>query len=334
MDISQIEIRQLEAFTAVMSAGSITGAARLTGRSQPAVTRLIQELETALGFSLLRRSGPRISPTAQGVRFHQEAERALVSLQQMCAHAAAIAGDTPSPIGIAAIPALAAGLVPAALARLGDALPGEVHLQSHPADEAVRAVLARRADIALASLPVDHPELETHWIAEAPCVVALPASDPLAAVPIVPLRALSGRRLVIMANPFRLRRRIEQALERLGLSPPALLVTNTSFNALAAARAGLGAAIVEPVTAYGVPMEGVAVRPLDLAIPFLWAVVTPLAQPLSPAVERLIAALGETATAILPGFRRRDPADRDAIAAAVYGAEPADPRRAPAEAGP
>ena len=74
-------------------------------------------------------------------------------------------------------------------------------------------------------------------------------------------------------------------------------------------------------------------RPLDLAIPFLWGVVTPFAQPLTPSIESLIAALGETAAAILPGFRRRDPADRDAIAAAVYGAELADPRRATAEAG-
>lgn len=333
MDISRLEIRQLEAFTAVMSAGSITGAARLTGRSQPAVTRLIQELEASLGFRLLRRSGPRIAPTAQGVRFHQEAERALVSLQHLCAHAAAIARDVPPPIGIAAIPALAAGLVPAALARLGENLPGEVHLQSQPAEECVRAVLARRADIALASLPVDHPGLETHWIAEALCVVALPASDPLAAAPIVPLRDLASHRLIIMANPFRLRRRVEQALERLGLSPAALMATNTSLNALAAVRAGLGAAIIEPITAYGVPMVGVAVRPLDLAIPFLWGVVTPLAQPLAPSVEGFITALGETAAAILPGFRRRDPADRDAIAAAVYGIEPPDPHHAVSEAG-
>ncbi|MFX7507385.1 LysR family transcriptional regulator, partial [Acinetobacter baumannii] len=36
-----MNLRQLEAFAAVMSVGSITGGARLVGRSQPAVTRLI-----------------------------------------------------------------------------------------------------------------------------------------------------------------------------------------------------------------------------------------------------------------------------------------------------
>lgn len=322
-----LDLRQLEAFTAVMSAGSITGAARLTGRSQPTITRLIQELEAALGFDLLHRGGPRIAPTAQGVQFHQEAERVLVSLQQMRARAAAIARAEAPPIEIAAIPALAAGLVPAALARLEEALPREIHLHGAPAEQVVQAVLSRRAEIGLASLPVDHPGLETHWIAEAPCVVVLPEGDPLAQLPLVPLRALAGRRLLTMANPFRLRRRVQQALDRIGIPPSAILATNASMNAMAAARAGLGVGIVEPVTAYGVPVRGVAVRPLDAVIPFLWGVVTPQAVPLSPTARALVSALRETAADMLPGFRLRDPADREAIAAAVYGADPEEPRR-------
>lgn len=321
VDAEPFDIRQLEAFAAVMSAGSITGAARLTGRSQPAVTRLIQELEAELGFNLLHRSGPRISPTAQGVRFHAEAERALVSLRHMRARADAIAHAEAPPIEIAAIPALAAGLVPAALARLGKALPREIHVHGASAEQVALAVLARRAEIGLASLPFDHPGLETLWIGGAPCVVALPTDDELARRAVVPLRELAGRRLLTMANPFRLRRRVEQALGRAGIESPAILATNASLNALLAVRAGLGVAIVEPATAYGVPVDGVAVRPLDALIPFLWGVIAPFAVPLSATAQALVAALRETAVAMLPGFRLNDPADRDAIAAAVYGAE-------------
>jgi DNA-binding transcriptional LysR family regulator len=315
-----------------MSAGSITGAARLTGRSQPAVTRLVQELEAELGYKLLERSGPRISPTQKGVRFHQEAERVLVSLQQMHARATAIGQDAPGPIEIAAISALAAGLVPAALARLQGAhlpgahlpgaLPDELHLHSLSAEQVVQAVLSRRAELGLASLPVDHPGLETHWVGEAPCVAVLPQDDPLAAAPSVPLAALAGRRLLTVANPFRLRRRVEQALAQGGIKPSGIMAMNASLTALLAVRAGLGLAVVEPVTAYGVPVQGVVVRPLDVAIPFLWGVVTPLGQPLAPLVAALIAALREAAAALLPGFRLRDLADRTAIAAAVYGPEP------------
>ena len=313
------DIKQLEAFAAVMSAGSITGAARLTGRSQPVVTRLIQELEAALGFPLLHRSGPRISPTAQGVRFHGEAERILLSLRQLGARAAAIAAERPGPIEIAAIPALAAGLVPAALGRLGAPLPDEIHLHSLSAEQVVEAVRGRRAELGLASLPVDHPGIETHWIGEAPCVVALPADDPLAASPIVPIQALAGRRLLTVANPFRLRRRVSQALDRLGVAPSGVVATNASFTALMAVRAGLGLAVIDPVTALGVPIEGVAIRPLSEPIPFVWAVIAPAAQPVTATVTALVAALRDAA-ASLPGFTLRDPADRDALAASVYGA--------------
>lgn len=322
VDTEHVDIRQLEAFAAVMSAGSITGAARLTGRSQPAVTRLIQELEAELGFHLLHRSGPRISPTAQGVRFHAEAERALVSLRQMRARADAIANAEAPPIEVAAIPALAAGLVPAALARLGEALPREIHLHGAPAEQVALAVLARRAEIGLASLPFDHPGLDTLWIGSAPCVVALPANDALAQRAVVPIRQLAGRRLLTMANPFRLRRRVQQALDRVGIASSPILATNASLNALLAVRAGLGVAIIEPATAYGVPVEGVVIRPLDAIIPFLWGVIAPLAVPLSSTAQALVGALCDTAVAILPGFRLHDPADRDAIAAAVYGSDP------------
>ncbi|WP_159716217.1 LysR family transcriptional regulator, partial [Geminicoccus flavidas] len=142
---------QLEAFVAVMSAGSITAAARLLQRSQPAVTRAIQELEASLGLALFSRNGPRITPTEFGVRFHEEAERMLFGLHHLHERAQAIAAGMPQAIEIAAIPALAAGLVPLALARLDPALlPWQVHLQAVSAEQVVRAILSRSADLGLA----------------------------------------------------------------------------------------------------------------------------------------------------------------------------------------
>ena len=85
-----IDIRLLEAFAAVMSAGSITGAARLLGRSQPVVTRQIQDLEADVGYPLLSRNGPRISPTPKGILFHAEVERLLLGLKHIRQRAAAI----------------------------------------------------------------------------------------------------------------------------------------------------------------------------------------------------------------------------------------------------
>ena len=89
MHNSGFEIRHLEAFSAVISAGSVTGGARLLGVSQPSVTRALQELETSLGRALFHRSGPRIAPTKLGVALHADVERLFVGLRQIRARAVA-----------------------------------------------------------------------------------------------------------------------------------------------------------------------------------------------------------------------------------------------------
>ncbi|WP_151892011.1 helix-turn-helix domain-containing protein [Komagataeibacter nataicola] len=65
MDTALPDLRQLEAFCAVMATGSMTGGARLVGRSQSMVTRMNAGLEAGLGFTLFHRNGPRITPPSR-----------------------------------------------------------------------------------------------------------------------------------------------------------------------------------------------------------------------------------------------------------------------------
>lgn len=306
-----MEIRQLEAFAAVMSTGSLTAAGRLLGRSQPAITRSIQELESELGFALFARSGPRVSPTARGFLFYEEVEPVLLGMQQIRASAAQIGREGSRSLNIVATPSLAAGLVPAALARLsrGAPLPAQMHLHSAAPEKVVHAVLTGAAEVGVTSLPLEHRDVALHWIGQASCVVAVHQDDPLATKDVVPLAACAKRALVTMQNPYRLRRQVDLALAQTGLQPPARIDTNTSLNALALVRAGLGMAVLEPVTTYGFPVPGVAVRRLDVAIPFHFCLITPQGRPPTPTVEALTEALAETAAQTLPGFARIDPRD-------------------------
>ena len=58
--------RQLEAFQAVFRAGSFTLAGKLLFVSQPAVSRLILELEQEIGFKLFERHKNGLQPTPEG----------------------------------------------------------------------------------------------------------------------------------------------------------------------------------------------------------------------------------------------------------------------------
>ncbi|WP_264996427.1 LysR family transcriptional regulator, partial [Kozakia baliensis] len=66
----QITSRQIETFYAVVSIGSMTGAARFLGRTQSAVSRLISDLEGSTGLILFERSGARLYPTQAGLSMY------------------------------------------------------------------------------------------------------------------------------------------------------------------------------------------------------------------------------------------------------------------------
>lgn len=298
-----IDIRLLEAFAAVMSAGSITGAARLLGRSQPVVTRQIQDLEADVGYLLFSRNGPRISPTPKGFLFHAEVERLLLGLRHIRQRATAIGAGALPVLSLAAIPALAASFVPAALGALErELLPSQVHVQALWAENVVQSVLSHSVDFGLASLPIQHPGLDVQWVCEAPCVACLATDHPLARRKVIRLKDLSGARLLTMANPYRLRRRIDAALEREDVSTAAVIDTNSSLTAIAMAKQSLGVAIVEPVLTSSLAVEGVVTRRLDVHIPFLFAAVSPAGRELTPTVAALNDAL-RAAVALMPGAK-------------------------------
>lgn len=314
-----MELRQLEAFAAVMSTGSVTAAGRLLGRSQPAISRLLQELEAEIGYALFARSGPRVTPTEQGFLLYDDVERALSSLRQIRDRAEEIARGQAQPLLLAATSALAAGLVPDALKRIEPHanLAPRIELRSASPERVVHAVLSGTAQLGATSLPLEHRGLTVHWIGQAPCVVALPENDPAARHEVVPVAELAGRRVITMANPYRLRRRLDAALGHAA----GAIETNSSVNALAAVRAGLGVSVLEPITAYGAPMAGVAIRPIDLDIPFFFGVITSQSQPLTPACQAMADALAQAAAQLLPGFVLHDACQHGALLQSIYGDE-------------
>lgn len=304
--------RQLEVFAAVMTTGSVTGAARLLAKSQPATSRLVQELEAEIGYPLFIRHGPRVTPTAEACQLHEDAERALAGLRQVHLRAAAIARRDPQPLWVAATSALAVGLLPQALAALQtESGPVPVNLRSASPEQVVQAVLGGMVQVGLCSLPLEHRGLQVHWAGSVSCVAVLATTDPLARRRTVPLAALAKRRLITMSNPYRLRHRIEAELARVAApaAQTALIETNASMNALALVRAGLGVAVLEPMTLHGAPLEGVIARAIDVEIPFYFGAITTRAAAPKAAVLALVDAVFEAAKR-LRGFVSVDPTKR------------------------
>ncbi|WGS54826.1 LysR substrate-binding domain-containing protein [Paraburkholderia sp. D15] len=336
-----MELHHLEAFSAVMSAGSMTAAGRLVGRSQPGITRMIQELEQEIGYALFDRKGPRVTPTRRAFLLYDEVERSLVGLAAIRASAQAIGIDTPTPLRVAATPALAAALVPRAIAALrslpsldthvrhdthdiNDA-PFDVQLRSASAEHVVQALLARTVELGIATLPLDHATLDIHYLIEAPCVAVLHDAHPLAGLDRLTLRELAAHPLVTVANRYRLRNRIDAAFTDAGLRPRIALETNASLNAVMAAQAQLGIALVDPATAFGTRIAGTVVRAIDADIPFLYGVVTLPGQALSDGARALIDTVARVSLELLPNALQHAAAKHDLLM--TRGARPLQTQR-------
>lgn len=303
-----MEIRQLEAFAAVLSTGSVTAAGRLLDRSQPVISRQVQELEHELGFTLFERTRPAVTLTEQGRQFHEEMQHVLAGLQQLDQRSREIAQGRGRPLKIVATYALGAGLLPGALAA-AEAAPGfvagrKILIDSLAPEHVAKAVATGQAALGLTSLPIDLRHCRLHWSGEAPCVLALPESHPLAARASVAIAELRDMPVITMSSRNRLRHRLSTALFGRGAAPVLRHIeTNSTLNALALVRAGLGVALVEPFTGYGMPLPGVALRPMDTAVPFVMGVITHEDQAPDAAVLALIETLKRQAELHIPGFR-------------------------------
>lgn len=76
-----MNLRHLEVFFAIMTAGSVTGAAQKLRISQPSVTTTIKQAEHKLGILLFERHKGRLVPTEEAKVLFEEATRAHESLE-------------------------------------------------------------------------------------------------------------------------------------------------------------------------------------------------------------------------------------------------------------
>jgi DNA-binding transcriptional LysR family regulator len=124
--------RQLEVFTAVMRAGTVTAAARMLNISQPALSQILLHAEDELGFALFDRDKGRLRPTPEALELFPEAERLFAGLEGLRRKTADLRLGRAGLVRIGASAPPAMSLLPRALAAFRAQNP-DVVLRSHVA---------------------------------------------------------------------------------------------------------------------------------------------------------------------------------------------------------
>ncbi|MFJ6795444.1 LysR family transcriptional regulator [Streptomyces sp. NPDC091268] len=95
----QLELRHLQAVCEIAEAGSLGGAARRLGVSQPALSAQLRRIERVTGGELFVRGRRGVEPTALGQFVLAKARRVLGEMDALGAQARAMAADAPLRLG-------------------------------------------------------------------------------------------------------------------------------------------------------------------------------------------------------------------------------------------
>jgi DNA-binding transcriptional LysR family regulator len=271
-----IRFRQLEAFRSLMMAGTSVAAARRMHVTQPAISRLIADLEADLGFPLFKRTGGRLSPTAAGLRFYQSVEENFLGLERLKQAANRIRDEAADGITVACLPALATTLLPAILCDFVERRPGvAVRIESVKVRQVLSSLQEHKADVALSQAfpAVAGIEVESLFTTRALC--AMPGTHPLAKKRVVRARDLRGEKIIGWLPNLRQPYDAEQALFAEGGKHSIAIATDTAHTRYAMVAAGLGVSIVEPFAQKVWRPHGVVVRPLDPPIEYEYVLSYP-----------------------------------------------------------
>jgi DNA-binding transcriptional LysR family regulator len=260
--VVKITLRQIEAFAAVADLGSFSRAAERLGISQPTLSQVIRDLETALGVRLFDRTTRRVDLTEPGAAFAAQALPGVDQIARGVAHVQDMRVLRLGTVRVAAPPLLAATALPQVLAELSESHPGlTVKIADLGTDAIVTQIRTGQADLGLGTFPPGEDGLERLPVAQDQLMGFLHADSPLATCtwaelargPLITLTRESGIRLLTEVGFESARVALRPAHEVHQVGTALALVAAGLGNAVlpAYARAAVGA---RPIRA--VPLTG------------------------------------------------------------------------------
>lgn len=290
-----MNLRQLEAFRAVMTSGSISRAAQTLHLSQPAVSKLIAELEHALGFRLfLRARGKALGVTQEAEAFFHEVDRSFVGIETLKRAARDIRNMTTGNLRIAALPALGVSFLPAVIREFQCAHPGVlVQLQTRSSETVRQWIANQQFDIGLATRAREMPGIQMERFLRCAGACVLPPGHVLAEREVIRPRDLQGENFISLAAEDPTRRRVDRMFEDAGVEPRVVVETQYAMTICGLVLEGVGCSILNPVTACDYVARGLIVRPFDPRIEFEYMLFTSIMRPLSQMAQRFVGFMTE-----------------------------------------
>lgn len=287
--MARINLRQVEAFRAMMLTGSVTDAAKLMTVTQPAVSRLLRDFQALLKMELFERRGAGLVPTTAATALYMEVERSFVGLDRISAAAEEIRGRRTGTLRIAALPALANGYLPRLAGHFLKERPNlNLAFFGVISPIVIDWVLNAQCDVGFAEVPIAHSGLPCVRLPALARVAVLPTGHPLTAKDSLAPRDFEGENFISLSTGSNSRHVIDQIFSSADVRREQRVETSLSEIMCGMVSSGLGVAICDPITAHEFEGRGVVTRPFVPRVDFEFAAVFPPQRSPSPVALDLV----------------------------------------------
>ena len=318
-----ITLRQIEAFRAVMISGTVTQAASMLFVSQPAVSRILGDLEREVGFKLFTRANRQLIPTDEARALYDEVERAFIGLQQIDQSAASIRQYRGGLFRLITIPSLASTIMADLIARFVERYPDiMVSLEIRPSQRVFEWIVSQQCDMGLASTPTDSTSVVTRPIATANAVCVLPEGHALTRKKTIRPKELAGLPFISYKSDAAFRHKVDEIFAQSAVVRDMKLEARTTEGICGLVAAGLGVSVVAPVVSTEPFPGGLAFRAFQPAIPQELTLIYSAAKSLSRLSVQFIEVVEEYMAEVRPA-----PVAKGGVGLIPYGAPGAEAGR-------
>jgi len=258
------DLNDLQAFRAVVENGSFRKAADAIRITQPALSRRIEKLESALNVKLFDRTTRKVSLTSVGLAFLPQVERMLDDLDIALMSISEVASTRMGSVTIACVPSAAYYFMPQVISAFHRLYPKiRVRVLDASANEVNSAVASGDADFGVSFSGTLAAEVDFELLLQERYVVACRRDHPLASREQVSWEEMYEHDYISLDKTSGNRLVLDQALMRLHPKKPSICETRHVTTMIGLVEAGLGVAAVPSIAMPAAP------HPILVSVPLI-----------------------------------------------------------------
>jgi len=255
-----MDLESLRTFVHAVQLGSLTAAARALSRTQPAITIQIQGLERDVGDRLLVREARGVRPTKAGEILYARAQAILREAEDLIEELRAVGSVERGRIRVGATDVMAITYLPRILMKFRKRYPGiQTAVEVEGSRNLMHRVLNGDLDLALVTLPMEHPEIICDVVHKESIVFVAAPSHRLAGRR-VDLATLAGEAMIQHKRDSVTRTEVDAQFRFHGLEPQVAMEVSSPEAIRELVVLGLGIAPLSKSQVEGALQEGRLVK--------------------------------------------------------------------------